>query len=235
MCPPQATDRCPGSRPAPRNAPDSATRARRELLRASSIVPSVTLPMAESAAHTFETIALPHLPAVARVARALAHDAADADDLVQETFLRALRHWNTFQPGSDCKRWLATICRNVFLAQRGRSMIVTAVEDDTLEAFGAADAHRTARGAGLDDLFDRLDLGPAIRDALNELDPIFRDVVSLYDVEGFSYEEIAELLMIPLGTVRSRLYRARRMLQEVLVAHAIDLGFGAALDPRTRP
>jgi RNA polymerase sigma-70 factor, ECF subfamily len=191
--------------------------------------------MAEPTAHSFERIALPHLPAVARVARALAKDAADADDLVQETFLRALRHWDTFQPGSDCKRWLATICRNVFLAQKGRAQVVTAVEDDTLEAYGAADAHRTARSAGLNDLFDRLDLGPAIRRALDGLDPIFRDVVSLYDIEGFSYEEIAELLMIPLGTVRSRLYRARRMLQEVLITHAIDLGFASAPDPRTRP
>lgn len=167
--------------------------------------------MADPVAHSFEAVAMPHLPAVARVARALARDAADADDLVQETFLRALRHWNTFQPGSDCKRWLATICRNVFLAQKGRAQVVTAVEDDALEAYGAADAHRTARAAGLNGLFDRLDLGPAIRRALDDLDPIFRDVVSLYDVEGFTYEEIAELLMIPLGTVRSRLYRARRV------------------------
>lgn len=223
------TDECP-----PQATPP-AWSSRRELLRPPLILPTVTVSMAESTAHSFESIAMPHLPAVARVARALAKDASDADDLVQETFLRALRHWDTFQPGSDCKRWLATICRNVFLAQKGRSHVVTAVEDDTLEAYGAADAHRTARGAGLNDLFDRLDLGPAIRRALDGLDPIFRDVVSLYDVEGFSYEEIAELLMIPLGTVRSRLYRARRMLQEVLIKHAIDLGFASVHDPRTRP
>ncbi len=195
----------------------------------------MTLTVADPSAHSFEAIALPHLPAVARVARALAKDAADADDLVQETFLRALRHWATFEPGSDCKRWLSTICRNVFLAQQGRAQVVTAVEDDTLEAYGAADAHRTARAAGLDDLFDRLDLGPAIRQALDRLDPIFRDVVSLYDIEGFSYEEIADLLTIPLGTVRSRLYRARRMLQEALITHAIDLGIPSVHDHRTRP
>lgn len=180
--------------------------------------------MADPVVHTFEAVALPHLPAVARVARALAQDTAEADDLVQETFLRALKHWNTFVPGSDCKRWLATICRNVFLAQKGRAQVVTAVEDDALEAYAAADPHRVARAAGLNDMFDRLDLGPAIRRALDALDPIFRDVVALYDVEGFSYEEIAEMLAIPLGTVRSRLYRARRLLQESLIAHAIDLG-----------
>ncbi len=182
----------------------------------------------------FETIALPHLPAVARVARALTRDAADADDLVQETFLRALRHWHTFIPGSDCKRWLATICRNAYLAGRQREAVVGAVEDDALEAFAAADPHRTARAAGLSDLFDRLDLGPAIRAAIEALEPPFRDVVTLADVEGFRYEEIAELLRIPLGTVRSRLYRARRQLQEALIAHAIDRGL-APTPTRSRP
>jgi RNA polymerase sigma-70 factor (ECF subfamily) len=191
--------------------------------------------VADPQSHAFESVALPHLPAVARVARALTHDSADADDLVQETFLRALRHWNTFQPGSDCKRWLATICRNAFLAQKGRAQLVTAVEDDSLEAYAAADAHLTARSAGLSDLFDRFDLGPAIRDAIERLDPIFRDVVTLYDVEGFTYEEIGEFLMIPLGTVRSRLYRARRQLQESLISHAVDRGFATAPVPRSMP
>jgi RNA polymerase sigma-70 factor (ECF subfamily) len=199
----------------------------RELLRASAIMASVTNAVSHPSEHTFEAVALPHLPAVARVARALTRDAVDADDLVQETFLRALRHWNTFIPGSDCRRWLATICRNVFLAQAQRGQLVTAVEDDALEAYAAADAHMSARAAGLNDLFDRFELGPAIREAITALAPAFRDVVTLYDVEGFSYEEIAELLMIPLGTVRSRLYRARRQLQEALISHAIDRGFAS--------
>lgn len=185
-------------------------------------------------AHSFETVALPHLAAVARVAYALARDAADADDLVQETYLRALRHWDTFEPGSDCRRWLATICRNAFLARRGREQVVTAVEDDTLESLASAEVHRAARAAGLDDLFDRFELGPAIRDAIDRLDPTFRDVVMLFDVEGLSYEEIAEFLMIPIGTVRSRLYRARRQLQAALLQHAIDRGFAAARSPSPR-
>lgn len=203
--------------------------------------PAIPLPMADALPPTvpdprtadFDAVALPHLPAVARVARALARDAADADDLVQETYLRALKHWHTFVPGSDCKRWLATICRNVFLAQQQRATVVTAVEDETLEAFASADGHRAARAAGLEELFDRLDLGPAIRRALEALDPIFRDVVALYDIEGFTYDEIAELLAIPLGTVRSRLYRARRLLQESLITHAIDRGLAAAPHPRS--
>lgn len=205
------------------------------------MAPPILMAMADRApdlshaptAADFDAVALPHLPAVARVARALARDPADADDLVQETFLRALRHWHTFVPGSDCKRWLATICRNVFLAQRQRAQVVTAVEDETLEAHASADAHRAARAAGLEELFDRLDLGPAIRRALDALDPIFRDVVALYDMEGFTYEEIAELLAIPIGTVRSRLYRARRLLQEALISHAVDRGLAAAPHPRS--
>lgn len=190
-------------------------------------------PPPSPSASGFDAIALPHLPAIARVARALTRDASDADDLVQETFLRALRHWHTFAPGSDCKRWLATICRNAHYAHREREQVVTAVEDDALEALGAADPHRAARAAGLDDLFDRFDLGPAIRDGIERLAPPFRAVVSLYDVEGFTYEEIAEMLAIPIGTVRSRLYRARRLLQEMLLRHALDRGFATA--PTTVP
>lgn len=178
-------------------------------------------------ADSFETVALPHLPAVARVARALTRDSSDADDLVQETFLRALRHWHTFVPGSDCKRWLSTICRNAHFAQRRRDEVVAAVEDDALEALGAADPHRSARALGLNDLFERFDLGPAIRREIDALAPAFRDVVTLCDIEGFAYDEIAELLSVPVGTVRSRLYRARRILQEALIAHAVDCGYAS--------
>lgn len=183
---------------------------------------------ASATAASFEALALPHLPVLARVARALTRDPSAADDLVQETFLRALRHWGTFDPGSDCRRWLLTICRNAHFAQHHREQRVTAVEDEELESLAAVQVHRAARAAGVDDLYARVDLGPAIRRAIDGLEPIFRSVVVLYDVEGFTYEEVAELLAIPLGTVRSRLYRARRLLQEALLAYALDAGFPAA-------
>jgi RNA polymerase sigma factor (sigma-70 family) len=89
-------------------------------------------------------------------------------------------------------------------------------------------AHDAARVAGVDDMYARLDLAPAIQAAIDQLDTNFRDVVVLGDVEGFSYEEIAEMLGIPLGTVRSRLFRARRQLQESLMVYAIDAGFARA-------
>jgi RNA polymerase sigma-70 factor (ECF subfamily) len=177
----------------------------------------------------FVRVALPLLPVVARVAQALTRDVVDAEDLVQDTFLKAYRHWDTFQPGSDCRRWLSAICRNTFLAQRARQRWVTAVGDDLeLETFAAVTLHKLARDNGVEDMFARLDLAPAIQRAIEALDTPFREVVRLVDVEDLRYEEAADLLGIPVGTVRSRLYRARRLLQQTLVQYAIDAGFSGA-------
>lgn len=181
----------------------------------------------------FSDVALPHLPSVARVARALARNEPDADDLVQETFLRALRSWHTFIPGSDCRLWLVTICRHAHYAQHRRAKVVTAVENEQLEALAAVRVHKAAVAKGLGDMFTTMDLGPAITEAIARLEPPFRDVAVLCDVEGFSYEEIAELLRIPIGTVRSRLFRARRQLQEALVEYARDAGFAPPLTQDT--
>ena len=180
----------------------------------------------------FAHVALPLLPSVARVAGSLTRDRSDADDLVQDTFLKAFRHWHTFVPGSDCKRWLAAICRNTFFAQRARQRWVTAVGDDMeLETFAAVHLHKLARDRGVEDVFARLDVGPAIREAIDALDAPFRDVVLLVDVEEFRYEEAADVLGIPVGTVRSRLYRARRQLQQSLVDYAVDAGFSSVRRP----
>lgn len=174
----------------------------------------------------FARVALPLLPTMTRIARALARDDADGDDVVQETYLRAYRYWHTFEQGTDCRRWLTSICRNVLSDMRRRQAQESAVDDADLETLAAARLHNSARSAGLGDMYSRLDLGPAIARAIGRLDPIFRDIVVLSDVEGLSYQEIAAALMIPIGTVRSRLYRARRQLQESLMAYAIDAGFG---------
>lgn len=174
----------------------------------------------------FARVALPLLPTVTRVARALTRDAADAEDLVQDTFLKAYQHWDSFVPGTDCRRWLATICRNTFLGQRSREKWVTAVGTDLeLETFGAARVFMEARDQGISDMFARLDLAPAIASALAKLEPIFRAVATLVDVDGLTYEEVAVVLGIPIGTVRSRLYRARRQLQRSLTEFAVDAGF----------
>jgi RNA polymerase sigma-70 factor (ECF subfamily) len=172
----------------------------------------------------FAEVALPLLPTIARVAAALTNDPADADDLVQETFLRAYRHWATFVPGSDCKAWLSTICRHAFAEQRRRAAKSLVADDQELENLAAARQHNRAKTHDLDGMFGRLDLGPAIARAIAALEPHYRDVVTLVDVDDFSYEEVATALDIPIGTVRSRLYRARRQLQESLIDYAIDAG-----------
>ena len=184
----------------------------------------------------FARVALPLLPAVARVARALTRDAADADDLVQETYLKAFRHWGTFDQAADCRRWLSAICRNTFFAQRARQRWLTAVGDDhELETFAAVSLHKLAREKGVEDMFARLDLAPSIRAAIAALEPGAREVVQLVDVDELRYEEAADVLGIPIGTVRSRLYRARRVLQQKLVQFASDAGYAtaAAVRPST--
>ncbi len=188
--------------------------------------------MSSSRDDQFARLALPLLPAVARIARALTRDEADAEDLVQETFLRAYRGWHTFDQAGDPKRWLAAICRNTWRRSAARDAIVTAVDDEALDALAVAHVHNAAKRAGVDAMYATLDLGPAITEAIEALDPAFRDVVVLADVEGFAYEEIAELLHVPVGTVRSRLYRARRRLQERLMQHAIDLGLSRPAAPQ---
>jgi RNA polymerase sigma-70 factor (ECF subfamily) len=183
----------------------------------------------------FERVALPCLSDVARFARSLTHDEPEADDLVQETYLRAFDAWHTFVPGSDCRPWLFTICRRLFVRARHRDRRVVAVGDDAeAETFAAVRLHNHARAVGVDDLFTRLDVGPAIVGALAELPEVFRSVVQLVDVEGLGYEEAAAILDVPVGTVRSRLFRARRMLQEQLVVYAEDLGLarGRSAAPR---
>ncbi|MES2177686.1 MAG: sigma-70 family RNA polymerase sigma factor [Gemmatimonadota bacterium] len=183
-------------------------------------------PSASSRDDEFARIALPLLPVVARVAHSLTRDAAETEDLVQDTYLKAFRHWHTFEPGSDCRRWLSAICRNTFFAQRSRQRWVTAVGDDQeLETFAAVSLHKLAREQGVEDMFSRVDLAPAIHDAIDRLEPLFRDVVRLVDVQELQYDEAAEVLGVPIGTVRSRLYRARRQLQQALVQYAIDAGY----------
>jgi RNA polymerase sigma-70 factor (ECF subfamily) len=198
-----------------------------------SSVDSAPAPAQHTRDVEFAAHALPHLGAIARVAQALTGDPADADDLVQETFLRAYRHWNTFERGTDCRRWLSTICRNAHIEQRKREQRSTPVEDHELESLAAAHVHMTAKASGLDHMFARIDLGPALAREIRSLGPHHRNVVLLVDVEGFTYEEVADALGLPVGTVRSRLFRGRRQLQEALLAYAIDAGFSTALGRAT--
>lgn len=176
--------------------------------------------------HGFEEHALPHLRSVASFALSLTRSEADADDLVQETFLRAFKGWHTFTPGTDCRRWLFTICRNTFIRLNSRKRHKYEQLDGDLDARAAAPGYMDAANDGTVRLLDRIDVRPAIEAAVETLPEPHHSILVLVDLEGLSYEEAAEVLNIPLGTVRSRLYRARRHVQETLLAHARDMGIG---------
>lgn len=174
----------------------------------------------------FETAVMPHLAAIHRVALALTGDADAAADLVQETYLRAFRHWHTFEPNADARRWLATICRNIWRTGRAAAGRESSLDEETVDFLPAARLHQDAVRWSLDDLYDRFDLGDALLRAIGDLDESFRQVVLLCDVEDMSYAEAAAALGVPIGTVRSRLYRARHRLQAHLLAFAQDAGLG---------
>jgi RNA polymerase sigma-70 factor (ECF subfamily) len=174
----------------------------------------------------FEREALPWIDDVYRFALSLTRDESDADDVVQDTFLRAFRSWHTYMPGSDCRRWLFTICRNVFLRSRERARPTVELDATEVDAATVGSLYSVAVKDGLDEMFARLDLGPAISNALNQVPEPFRSTLIIVDVEDQSYESAAEILGVPIGTVRSRLFRGRRLMQEQLLTHAMDAGFG---------
>jgi RNA polymerase sigma-70 factor (ECF subfamily) len=173
----------------------------------------------------FEQEALPWLDDVYRFALSLTRDEADAEDVVQDTFLRAYRSWNTYAVGSDCRRWLFTICRNAFLRSREREPRTIELRD------GERDVSATSAlpfgdtpVTGLEEMLSRADLLPAIERALDCVPAPYQSALVLVDIEDQSYETAAEILGIPVGTLRSRLFRGRRIMQELLAAHARDAG-----------
>lgn len=182
----------------------------------------------------FDRDALSCLPEVVRFARSLTRNAVDADDLVQETYLRAYKGYATFRRGASMRSWLFSICHHAWMRHvevRKRVLLEADTADATTETLSAVMGHAAAQRAGLDRFITDLELGPAIRSAIEELEPTFRSIVTLVDVEGMAYAEAATILGVPIGTVRSRLFRARRLLQERLFAHALDAGIVAAHSP----
>lgn len=188
-------------------------------------------------AEAFERMTMPHLPHLARFARALTRDPVSAEDLVQETYVQALRGWHTFRTGSDARPWLFKVCHNAFLrSMQQEARYVAPPEDDPeLESLATAQAHWRAEQAGLTEAVERMDLSAAIGRALAALPAYFRGAVVLVDVEGQSYDEAAEVLDVPVGTVRSRLFRARRLLQDLLFEYARDAGFAATRTTTSAP
>lgn len=170
-----------------------------------------TLPLQRQKAPLgFEELALPLCHSVYNFAYWLVQNQAEAEDLVQETYLKALRGFTSFQPGSNFRAWIFQILKNTFLSARARTQrreIVTLGSEDVL-------AELPARSDSFESiLFDR-SLLEAIQNAIEQLPLIFRKVLLLCDVEEASYREIAEVLSIPIGTVMSRLARARKAVRE---------------------
>lgn len=182
---------------------------------------------AASRERAFHEEVLPHLDAVYRFALRLAGEADVAEDLVQETFLRAWRSFDQYERGSRARSWLFTICRNVFLRQRERtqrhSEIVEAESPRTESVINplwteTKDADPEGR------FFGRI-VDDEVLGAIDALPEEFRTAVVLSDLEGLNYQEIGEVLDVPVGTVKSRLFRGRRRLQKVLYDYAVEMGY----------
>mgnify|MGYP005839418243 CR=1 FL=1 len=174
----------------------------------------------------FEEEALPHLDALYSFGLKMTGDSDQADDLVQETFLRAFRFWDKFEKGTNSKSWLFSIMKNTFINEyRKTSRQPSKVDYDDIQNFYEnikADEVKTQHSQ--DDAFSSL-LDDEVSDAITKLPEDFRTVIILSDIEGFSYEEIADFVDSPVGTVRSRLHRARKMLYATLHEYGKSKGY----------
>jgi len=161
----------------------------------------------------FEALAMPLLPRLYNLAHWLAQDRDEAEDLVQETCLKALRGFGGFTPGTNFRAWIYRILRNTFLTSRTGLKAVAMVSLDDEDADGAFEP---ATGETPETRLLVRATGEMIRSALEALPVHFREVILLADVEEMSYQEIAATLAVPIGTVMSRLSRARRSMRAAL-------------------
>ncbi len=165
----------------------------------------------------FEEEFLPYLDALYHFALSLTRNKHDAEDLVQEVFLRAYNNLGKYKQGTNAKAWLFTMMRNYFInkyKKNKKDALSSATEDET-NVEGNAEDVAPVSGA----------LSEIVNDALMELSEEFRTIVYLTDIEGLKYEEVAEIMNVPIGTVRSRLHRARAKLRKKLERYAYDLGY----------
>lgn len=169
---------------------------------------------------------MPHIDSMYNFAYRLTFDEDDAKDLVQDTYLKAYRFINSFEQGTNAKAWLFRILKNSFINEyRKKSKQPTKVDYQEVETYYNSDdvdyqSTTDLRAESVKDM-----LGDEISNALNSLAVDFRTVIILCDLEGFTYEEMAKILDIPIGTVRSRLHRARNLLKDKLRGYAQNMGY----------
>ena len=174
----------------------------------------------------FEKEAIPHLDAVYNFALRLTGDEDDADDLVQETYLKAFRFFDKFEKGTNCKAWLFRILKNSFINDYRKIKS----EPDKVDYEDVQNFYENIKSDEVEtqhyepDAYNDL-MGDETTKAIAELPDDLRTVIILNDLEGFTYEEIADFVDVPVGTVRSRLHRARKMLYSQLYDYAKGRGF----------
>lgn len=184
----------------------------------------------------FESQALPFMDQLYAAGLRMTRNPADAQDLVQETYVKAFAAFKQFQQGTNLKAWLYRILTNTFIntyRKKQREPYQGTIDELQDWQLGGAEsttarASRSAEAEAIDHLPDS-----AVKDALQAIPEDFRMAVYFADVEGFAYQEIADIMKTPIGTVMSRLHRGRRMLRDLLSDYAHDRGVSAAQNPRS--
>jgi RNA polymerase sigma-70 factor (ECF subfamily) len=174
----------------------------------------------------FETLALPHLDGLYAAGLRLTRNPRDAEDLVQDTVLRAFRFFDKFERGTNIKAWLYKILTNTFINRYRRTTKERNIVEDERDSVQDRLVSRDAADVAEDPeraFFDRL-LSDDVLRAIDSIPVDFRLAVILADLQDFSYKEIADILDVPVGTVMSRLFRGRRLLQKQLAEYAASSG-----------
>ncbi|MCE1165516.1 MAG: sigma-70 family RNA polymerase sigma factor [Bacteroidetes bacterium] len=174
----------------------------------------------------FKKEAIPHIGLLYNYAYKMTGNSDDADDLLQETYLRAYRFFHKFEKGTNCKAWLFRIMKNLFINNYRKTQKTPGqVDYDEIENFFETIKSERLDTADLQEkVFNNL-LDDEVTRALNSLQDDFKTVIILCDLEGLSYEEIADFVQCPIGTVRSRLHRARKLLAHKLYKYAKEKGY----------
>ncbi|MBP7821627.1 MAG: sigma-70 family RNA polymerase sigma factor [Saprospiraceae bacterium] len=174
----------------------------------------------------FEEELLPYIEALNTFAFHLTYNEEDAADLVQETYMKAFRNLDKYEVGTNAKAWLFRIMKNTFINSfRKRNKLPSQVSIDNVNTFHSEEDERYSGYMDLrTEMFDNM-MGDEVTKAIDSIPLEFRTIILLCDIEEFSYEDISKILDIPLGTVRSRLHRARNLLKNKLRAYAATMGY----------